>query len=61
MDLPDAEENLQALKRRFPSVEVVPLSATTGDGLDELKERLGDWLAKEEAVAVEVGAPEASS
>jgi GTP-binding protein len=58
MDLPQAGENLEALKRRFPSVEVLPLSATTGEGMDELKRRLGDWLAKEE---VEVPADQASS
>jgi GTP-binding protein len=60
MDLPGAGENLEALSRRFPSVEIVPLSAVTGEGMDELKRRLGDWLAKEEA-AVEVAASEASS
>jgi GTP-binding protein len=60
MDLPDAAENLEALKRRFPSVEVVSLSATTGEGLDELKRRLGEWLAKEETAA-EVPSAQASA
>jgi GTP-binding protein len=46
MDLPDAEENLAALKRRFPSVEVVPISAAKKEGIDDLKQKLVEWLAK---------------
>jgi GTP-binding protein len=61
MDLPEAAENLAVLKRRFPSVEVVSVSATTGEGMDDLKRRLGDWLAKEEASAERVLAPQTSS
>ncbi len=44
MDLPGAEENLEALRKRFPAVEVVPISAAKSQGLSELKERLRDWL-----------------
>jgi GTP-binding protein len=56
MDLPDAEENLDALRKRFPAVEVVPISAAQSRGLSELKERLKDWLFAENAP----GKPESS-
>jgi GTP-binding protein len=44
MDLPEAEENLRALRERFPNVEVVPISAAKSQGLDDLKTRLKSWL-----------------
>jgi GTP-binding protein len=53
MDLPGAEENLEALRKRFPDIEVVPISAAKSEGLAELKERLREWLF------VENSAPEA--
>lgn len=45
MDLPNAPENLAALRKRFLSVEIAPISAKTGDGLDELKAKLEEWLS----------------
>ena len=51
MDLPGAEENLEALRKRFPDIEVVPISAAKSEGLTELKERLKEWLFLEEAAA----------
>src|SRR4029077_13309300 len=47
MDLPGAEENLDALRKRFPDVEVVAISAAKSKGLDELKARLEQWLFAE--------------
>ena len=44
MDLPGAEENLEALQKRFAGVEVVAISAARSKGLVELKDRLKDWL-----------------
>jgi len=44
MDLPGARENLAALRNRFPTVEVAPLSAQTGEGLEELRVKLEKWL-----------------
>jgi GTP-binding protein len=52
MDLADAEENLEALRQRFPGIEVVPVSAAKSQGLAELKDRLHEWLFVEQ-VAVE--------
>ncbi|SRR6266487_233077 len=40
MDLSGAKQNLEALRNYFPSIEVVAISAKTGEGLDELKAML---------------------
>jgi 50S ribosomal subunit-associated GTPase HflX len=45
MDLPDAEQNLKELHRRFPKVDVVPISAARGEGINQLETRLADELA----------------
>lgn len=45
MDLPEARENLEALQNRFKSVEIVPVSAMKGEGIEELKVRLAKWLS----------------
>jgi GTP-binding protein len=47
MDLPAAEENLSALQKRFPGIEVVPISAAESEGLLELKNHLKRWLFTE--------------
>jgi GTP-binding protein len=46
MDLPNARENLEALRKRFPKIEIVPISAAKGEGIEELKRRLADWLSE---------------
>ncbi|MFN2477477.1 MAG: GTPase Obg [Chthoniobacterales bacterium] len=43
IDLPDAPENIELLRARFPSVTVVPVSAERGEGIVELKLQLGKW------------------
>jgi len=40
MDLPEAKENLKALQRRFPKLQILPASAAKGEGIDELKQAL---------------------
>jgi GTPase len=40
MDLEGSEDHLAAFKNRFPKVDIVPISADTGDGLDNLKQLL---------------------
>jgi GTPase len=52
MDLPGAEENLDALRQRFPGVEVVAISAALSQGLGDLKERLKAWLFTEDPSAM---------
>jgi selenocysteine-specific translation elongation factor len=44
MDLP-ARENLEALRNRFPSIEIVPISAMKGEGIEELKATLAERLS----------------
>ena len=45
MDLPGAEENLRAFKRRFRKREIIPVSAESGEGIDQLKARLHELTA----------------
>lgn len=40
MDLPGAEENLAHFRTRYPKIEIIPISAATGQGLDALKDCL---------------------
>jgi GTP-binding protein len=42
MDIEGAEEKLTAFRLRFPKVEVFPISAERGDGLEELRAMLDD-------------------
>ena len=44
MDLPGAEENLKAMRKKFSKIAVVPVSAAKGEGIDELKKKLAKWL-----------------
>ena len=44
MDLPGAEENLKAIRKKFSKIAVVPVSAAKGEGIDELKKKLAKWL-----------------
>ncbi len=44
MDLPGAEENLKVLGKKFPKIEIVPISAAQGEGIEDLKKKLGTWL-----------------
>jgi GTP-binding protein len=48
MDLPAANENLEVLRQRFPAVEIVPVSAGKGEGIDDLKKKLNDRLTDKE-------------
>jgi GTP-binding protein len=57
MDLPEAAEKLAAFRAQHPDVEVVPVAAEPGDGLDLLKERLGA-LAEGPAQSVVADLPE---
>jgi len=44
MDLPDAAENLNALRKKFPKINIVRVSAAKGEGIEELKAKLAKWL-----------------
>ena len=57
IDLPGAEENFDALTRRFPGIEVVAISAANSKGLDDLKRRLEHWLFAENQGAASEPSP----
>src|SRR5438132_7906247 len=46
MDLPSAAENLSALRKKFPKIDIVPISAAKGEGIEELKKKLVEWLSE---------------
>ncbi|CAN5816043.1 hypothetical protein BH11VER1_BH11VER1_33060 [soil metagenome] len=46
IDLPEAEENVAAMKERFGRVKIFPISANEGTGLDKLKVYLSDKIGK---------------
>jgi GTP-binding protein len=48
MDLPGAAENLKTMQRRFRSLEIVPVSGSTGAGIDDLKLKLAQTLSEQE-------------
>ena len=49
MDLPEAKENLAALRQKFAQREVVAVSAKKNDGIDSLKAAIDRWLRDSEA------------
>jgi GTP-binding protein len=46
MDLPEAEANLKAFRRRFRKREVIPISASENQGIEALKERLHELIGR---------------
>ena len=46
MDLPGVEDNLSALRKKFPKIEIIPVSAAKGEGIEELKTKLVKWLSE---------------
>src|SRR4029077_1488805 len=44
MDLPGADENLSGVRKKFPKIDIVPISAAKGEGIEKLKEKLEKWL-----------------
>ena len=46
MDLPGVEDNLSALRKKFPKIDIVPVSAAKGEGIEELKTKLVKWLSE---------------
>jgi GTP-binding protein len=50
MDLPDANENLELLRERFPKIGIIPISAASGEGIDTLKEALAERMTDDKAI-----------
>jgi GTP-binding protein len=53
MDLTGAKTKLKQFKTRYRKLEVFPVSAEKSEGLDALKERLGELIPHEEPAAAE--------
>src|SRR5438874_8158226 len=43
IDLPAARENLKTLQNSFPTVDMAPVSASTGHGIEAFKTKLENW------------------
>ena len=43
-DLPDFEENLKAFKKKYPKIDIYPISAINNIGIEEAMEKLADTL-----------------
>jgi GTP-binding protein len=55
MDLPGAKENLKALQKRFPKLQILPTSAAKGEGIDDLKQALATRIVgPEESVSAAI-------
>jgi GTPase len=48
MDLPDAKENLEILRERFPRISIFPISAAKGEGIEALKEALAERMTDDQ-------------
>ncbi len=51
IDLAGSEENLANFRRRFPQIQVLPISAERGEGIEDIKDQLRTWLTKAEEAA----------
>ena len=54
MDLPDAKENLERFKKEYPNLDIIPISAYSLDGVEELVKKLADILDTIEPEEVEI-------
>src|SRR5438034_2512514 len=48
IDLPAARENLETLQDSFPTVDMTPVSASTGYGIEAFKTKLENWCQQHE-------------
>jgi GTP-binding protein len=46
IDLPGASANLEALRNQFRTINVIDISAKTGEGIDRLKRELQIWVGE---------------
>jgi len=52
MDLPNANENLEILRQRFPRISIVPISAAKGEGIDALNKALTERISADKDTLV---------
>jgi GTPase len=51
MDLPNANENLEMLREKFPKISIIPISAANGEGIDRLKEALAEKMTGDQDIS----------
>ena len=51
MDLPNANENLETLREKFPKTSIVPISAANREGIDRLKEALAERMTGDQDIS----------
>ncbi len=44
MDLPEAAEKLDHFRARYKKLEIIPIAAERGEGIEEVKNALARWL-----------------
>jgi GTP-binding protein len=61
MDLPNANENLETLRVRFPKTSIVPISAANGEGIDTLKKALAERMTGDQDVSSPINGGQAGN
>jgi len=61
MDLPNANENLEALREKFPKISIVPVSAANGEGIDTLKEALAERMTGDQDISSPINGGQAEN
>jgi GTP-binding protein len=51
IDLPNAADNLELLRERFPRISIIPVSAATGEGIDTLKDAFAERMTHAQPVS----------
>ena len=61
MDLPNANENLETLREKFPKVNIVPISAANGEGIDLLKKVLAERMTGDQDISSPINGGQAEN
>ena len=61
MDLPNANENLEALQEKFSKVRIVPISAANGEGIDTLKKALAERMTGDQDISSPINGGQAEN
>jgi GTPase len=61
MDLPNANENLETLREKFPKVSIVPISAANGEGIDMLKKALAERMTGDQDISSPINGGQAEN
>ena len=61
MDLPNANENLEALQEKFSKVRTVSISAANGEGIDTLKKALAERMTGDQDISSPINGGQAEN